>query len=263
MMRSNRGRAGVVLVVSMILAAACGGESTATAGDGPTTTTPSDEAAAPESTAGGGGEATTTAASTTDAADTDAAAATTGGTCTVTVTGDRQESWTFGQDLTSFSTDYWISEDDLRATIDFLGEDITGGSYDEIVARGEPIVTFLSLSCSNPDNLVEGALVTPGNATRAADLPMGPGVYPISGGLFSAEDVAAGAMIANFGVAEEDELYGTIADSGSLEITRWDLDGIEGSFSFDAQQTFVDENPKQVSVSVQFSFICADWFSGC
>ena len=56
------------------------------------------------------------------------------GTCTVTVTGDRVESWTFEQAVTSFSTNYWISEEQLRATVDALGEEVAGGSYDEIVA---------------------------------------------------------------------------------------------------------------------------------
>jgi hypothetical protein len=246
------------LAVVVMLTAACGGESISTAGDGPSSTGSSDQSTGTEPTTAGGGDTTTTTESTSDTA-----AVTEGGTCTVTVTGDREESWTFAQEITSFSSDYWISEEDLRGTIDFLGEDIAGGSYDEIVARGEPIITFLQVSCSNPDDLVEGALVLPGNATRATDLPMGPGVYPITGGLFGADEVAAGTMVASFGVADEDELYGTIADSGSLEITRWDLDGIEGSFSFDAQQAFVDENPKQVSVTVQFSFVCTAQFSGC
>jgi hypothetical protein len=254
-MRHNRVRAGFLLIV--ILAAACGGDSSTTSVIDGSEPAP----AATEPTAAGGG--VTTAASTTDAGSVGGAAPAAGGTCTVTVTGDREESWTFSQDFTSFSSDYWISEEDLRETVEFLGEDIAEGSYEEIVARGEPIVTFLQVSCSNPDNLAQGALVLPGNATLAADLPMGPGVYPISGGLFSAADVAAGEMIANFGVAEEDELYGTVAGSGSLEIARWDRDRIEGSFSFDAQQTFVDENPKQVSVTVQFSFVCAATAGGC
>lgn len=255
-------RAGFLAIVLLIVAAACGGESSTTAVIGAVTTEPSDQAPGSGPAPTAGGDTATTAAGTTDAGD-NGGAAPVGGSCTVTVTGDLQESWTFEQDLTSFSSDYWISEEDLRATVEFLGEDITEGSYDEIVARGEPIITFFQVSCSNPDNLAQGALILAGNATRATDLPMGPGVYPISGGLFSAGDVAAGAMIANFGVADEDEVYGTIADSGSLEITRWDLGGIEGAFSFDAQEAFVDDNPKQVSVAVQFSFVCAGAFSGC
>jgi hypothetical protein len=183
------------------------------------------------------------------------------GTCTVTVTGDREESWTFEQAVTSFSTDYWMSEEQLRATVDALGEDVAGGSYDEIVARGEPIITFLSLSCSNPETLLEGALIMHTDATRASDLPMASGSYPISGGLFDAATGPAATMIADFAVADG-EVYGTVADSGTLEITAWDGTRIEGTFSFAAQQTLAD-TPKDVHVDVTFSFVCEATMSGC
>jgi hypothetical protein len=230
--------------VLAVLAAACGGGTSSPNSDGGATTVASQSTTSPES-----GDGATPATTTGVVAGGD------DGSCTVTTSGDRQDSWTFPQAVTSFSTDYWLSEENLRETVEFLGEDIAGGSYDELVARGEPIITLLSISCSDPDNLIQGVLVTPGNATRAADLPMGPGSYPISGGLFDAGEVPAGAMIADFSV-NEDELYGTLPDSGSLEITRWDLDRIEGSVSFDARQSFVDTDPKQVSVAVEFSFRC-------
>jgi hypothetical protein len=183
-----------------------------------------------------------------------------GGECTVTVTGDREDTWTFAQSVYSVSTDHWMSEEELRETVAALGEDVFGASYEELAARGEPVVTFLSLSCVDPDQLLQGASVSHSNATTKADFPMGPGSYPIAGGLL-AGDIPAGTMFADFN-ADSDELYGTVAGSGSLEITRWDLARIEGSYSFDATEAFAD-NPRQVRVSVTFSFACAGWFSGC
>lgn len=251
--RGVRVRGWALLAVLTLLTAACGGETTPAAGERPTTTDASEQPTT--STAPSG--AVETSGSTTSAPEPSTPG---GGECTVTITGDREEVWTFEQAITSFSTDYWLSEEDLRSTVEFLGEEITGGSYEEITGRGEPIITFLQISCSDPDNLIQGALVLPTNATRATDLPMGPGTYPISGGLFDA-DGEVRTMIADVSV-NEDEVYGTAPGSGSLEITRWDLDGIVGSFSFAAREAFVDD-PQDIEVMVQFSFVCREWFSGC
>lgn len=184
-----------------------------------------------------------------------------GGSCTVTVTGDLDLELSYDQSIYSMSSDYWTSDEDLRATVETLGEDIAGGSYDELVARGEPVVTFLALSCQDPDNLIEGALATHTNATRSPDIPMGPGVYPILGGLGSAGDDAPGSIIAGFGT-DDDTLWSTADNSGSLEITKWDKSAIEGSFQFDAEELFV-ESPRLIHVLVEFSFLCGGLHTGC
>ncbi len=183
-----------------------------------------------------------------------------GGECTVVVTGDREDTWTFEQSVYSVGSDYWMDEQELRDTVEYLGEDIAGGTYDEIVGRSEPIVTFLSVSCVDADDVGRGASITHTNATHRTDLPMGPGSYPIIGGVFDANGPAA-TMIASLGVGT-DEVYGTVPESGSLEITRWDLERIEGSFSFQAVEGLVDQ-PQEVSVTVEFSFVCDGWFGGC
>jgi hypothetical protein len=185
---------------------------------------------------GGRDGATSTAASTTtDGSSTSdgggqPSASNDGSECTVTLAGDRDDTWTFPQAATSFSTDYWLSEEDLEETIEFLGA-AAGGTYDEIVERGDPII------------------------------PMAPGSYPISGGLFDA-DGPAGTFIASLSVDEE-VLYGTVDGSGSLEITRWDLEAIEGSFTFEVREAFAEDDPEEITVRVDFSFVCRDWFSGC
>jgi hypothetical protein len=253
--RYSQNGAAVLSLVLVILGPACGGGRAAT----PTDATPTTPLTAPATTASGegGSTASTSAAAPDDVRD---AVPTASGGCTVAISGDRDESWTFEQAITSFSTDYWLDEEELREVIEFMGEDITGGSYDELVESGVPIVTLLQISCSDPENLIQGALVTHTNATLTSDLPMGPGRYAISGGLFDA-DGPAGTMIADLSV-DEDEIYGTIAGSGSLEVTQWDRERIEGSLSFAAREAFVDD-PREIEVTVSFSFVCREWFSGC
>lgn len=243
----------------MCFVAACGGDGTSSTEAATTVTT-----ATPGTTASGDGSdsgaSLTTSTTTPTIPPTNSATKPGGGECTVTITGAREEAWTFKQALTSFSSDYWLSEADLRDTADFLGEDIMGGSYDDLVARGEAIITFLQVGCSDPENLIQGAVVAHTNATRADDLPMGTGTYPISGGLFDA-DGPAGTMIADLSVSEDD-LYGTIPGTGTLEITRWDRDAIQGRFSFAARQAFVDD-PEEIAVTVTFFFECTASYSGC
>ncbi len=210
----------------------------------------------PTETAGGSQAPATPAETTTTAVSGSAG----GGSCTVTVSGDLELELSFDQSIYSMNSDYWTSEEDLRGVVETLGVDIAGGTYDELVANGKPIVTFLALSCQDPDNLVEGALATHTNATLRSDLPMGPGYYPIIDGMAGA-DGAAGSIIAGFGLAD-DSLFQTTADSGSLEITRWDRSEIDGSLNFDAEEIFA-ETPRKIHVAVEFSFRCGPWHSGC
>lgn len=241
-------RPGVAALLLSLVVAACGG------GGDPIADT---AGAAPDTEPGA---VVTTPVTTEATVGTVDAGAPAGGTCTITITGDREETWTFGQSVYSVASDHWMSEDELRGTVEALGTEIAGGTYEELVDRGDPIITFLSTGCVNPDDLIHGATVTHTNLTKSSDLPMGPGTYPIIGGFFDASGPAA-SVIAEFAVSA-DELYGTVAGSGSLEITHWDLDRIEGSLSFDAVESFVDA-PREITVSVTFSYECKGWFSGC
>lgn len=204
----------------------------------------------------GSGAAATASDSTTTTGAVDGSASDEGqppgaGECTVTITGDREDAWAFeaGANRLGVATDYWFSEEAVREAIEEVGL-----SYDEFVESGEPLVSFLGIYCSESDDPMEpGAGVSIGatRATRAADLPMGPGSYPIIG---ETPDGPAGAMGALVSVPGE-EIYETDADSGSLEITRWDTDGIEGSFSFTATEMFA-EVPTEIEVAVEFSLVC-------
>ncbi|HSJ72267.1 MAG TPA: hypothetical protein VLA29_11555 [Acidimicrobiia bacterium] len=250
MLMSGRQVAGVLAIC--LFATACDGgtaDPTTTEAGASTTSTTLDQAETPATT---GTTMTSSSVTSTSPSAADL------GSCTITLSGDRDDTWTFTESVYSLTSDYWSSEEELRSTVEFLGEDVAGGSYDELVAAGEPIITFLTIGCLDADDLIRGAKVTHTNASRSSDIPMGPGSYPIDGGLFDA-DGPAGTMIADFNVSS-DELYAS--GSGSLEITQWDSNVIEGSFSFPASEMFVDD-PRVVDVTVTFRYTCQSWHSGC
>ncbi len=174
--------------------------------------------------------------------------------CTVEITGDSEETWTFeaSANRVGIATDYWFSDDAIREAVEELG-----GSYDEFIEKGEPLVAVLGVYCSasnDPMDPGHGVHVRATNATRATDLPMGPGNYAIVGGGTVIDDGPAGMVVADVTMIG-DELYETIADSGLLAIDRWDIEGIEGSFSFTALEMF-SEDQKEIGVTVQFSIAC-------
>lgn len=238
-----------LLVVVGLLMVGCSGE-TGTDAD---TTAVSDTASGATESDTEAPESTTTTGDT-DGGSADEGAASGPGECTVVVTGDREDAWTFegGVNRVGIATDYWFSDDAIREAVEELG-----GSYDEFIEKGEALVAVLGVYCSESDDPMEpgqGVDVRATNATRATDLPMGPGSYAVVGGGTVIDEGPAGTVIADVTVIE-DEIYETIADSGSLEITRWDIQGIEGSFSFASREMFA-EDPKEIDVTVQFSLVC-------
>lgn len=98
-------------------------------------------------TASGAPESDTAAPESTTTGDTDGGSADDGAAsgrsqCTVAVTGDREDAWTFesGVNRVGIATDYWFSDEALREAVEELG-----GSYDEFVDKGEPLVSFLGI----------------------------------------------------------------------------------------------------------------------
>lgn len=183
--------------------------------------------------------------------------AATAGSCTITITGDRDEVITYPQSFYSLTSDHWTSEDELRQLLELFESE---ESLEDIVARGEPAFTFFALNCVDPDEPGDGVVVTHTNATTRDQLPMGAANYPVSGGLFDADGPAA-TVIAAFSIGEE--LYGTVEGSGALAITRWDLEKVEGRLTFDAVEIFAEGTPLEITVTVEFSFSCTAQFSGC
>jgi hypothetical protein len=177
--------------------------------------------------------------------------------CHVDVTGGLEASWDGPDDDAAVTTDYWYSEAELLQQVEIFAEEGTDPEA-ELATKletGEPIFSLLLMNCPGPDG---GALTfTHSSATTRATLPMGPGTYPLGGGLVGGEEGPAGTMsvlVVMPGEAEADSVWMPEGE-GTFEITRWDNSGIEGSFSFGVAQSFVDP-PRQATVNGTFAFTC-------
>jgi hypothetical protein len=247
------------LISISVLVAACGG------GTGAETT-------APETTgSGGGGEVerpeptSTTSSVEEEETGSEAAEAASGGDagngeCTITVTGDIEDTIIYPQSVFTFSSDYWASEEQKRDIVEFLGEDNVGGSYEDLVARGEPFVGWFLYNCVDPEDAGAGVIVLPTNETSSDQFPMGPGTYEVTGGLFDTTGPEA-TVITSFAVTTEEQ-FEPVPGSGELVISRWDTEALEGTIGFDAVESFAEGEAREVNVMVEFTVQCSPGFHG-
>jgi hypothetical protein len=185
-----------------------------------------------------------------------------GGECTITVSGDVEDTIVYPQSVFTFTSDYWATEDELREIVEFMGEDNVGRSYDELVSRGEPIIGWFIYNCVDPDDPAGGVIVLPTNGTSPQQFPMGPGTYEVSGGLFDATGPVA-TVISNFGVSSEEQ-FDPVPGSGELTISRWDTEALEGTITFDGVESFAEGEPREINVMVEFTVMCSPVFhSAC
>jgi hypothetical protein len=258
----------LAIVAALAVFGACGGDDDESSDASPTgveTTVDddsSDESVAPDDEAD---EADITvpdseAADTTEAAD---EADASGAGCNVDVTGEFETSWDSPDDATAVLSDYWQSDEELKAVLDAMNQ-AGGGNVDvdaqiaEAEATGKPVLGLLLMNCSGPD----GALVTFTHAisTTRSDLPFGPGTYAIAGGFLSGADVPANSILALAsmpGEAQGDTIWGFDEEAapGSLDITTWDNSTLEGTFTFPVTESLTD-TPRKAVVSGTFAFSC-------
>lgn len=130
-----------------------------------------------------------------------------GGTCQVDVSGDEAASWTGSGGTMALNTDYWLSADQKQ-------------SYGDAF--------YFVVNCQGMGGFL-GFLA--GTTAEQATIPYGPMDYTLA-----AAD-AAGTSDQPIGVAitidGSDAGYG-LAQPGTLSITRFDAEGIAGTFSFTA-----------------------------
>lgn len=216
------------LLVSSLVVAACGGPaSTTTTGDAGTTTPTGAGTTAPPTALEDGG-------------------------CLVVVGGDDERSWTAPDEGEVFASDHWQSEGELRVLYDFLAIQ-DDPSFEEIQEAGLAVFSFFSMSCVGVGGDTVAIFVS--DATTRTHLPMAPGTYPISGGLFGAGDLPPGEFSASYLPATA-SMWGE-EGSGSLTIDAWNRSRIIGSFTFVAEERFIAD-PRVVEVSGTFEFECRD-----
>lgn len=175
-----------------------------------------------------------------------APAGTAAGKCTFTATGDMSVSVEGiatkqppnGKAMAS--TDYWMTDAQLRAGLETMVGLDSKKSKAEIAAKvdeamkQEPKVMLLLINCGDEHGSV---ILGPGKDSKYANVPMKPGKYPI---VNSAKAGEFGAMI-NLRPPGGHQSF-SVAEPGTLEITKFDLTGIAGTFaikgkSFDGKQT--------------------------
>jgi hypothetical protein len=241
MRRTGWAAAVALLLMAAALVAACGGGSD-DGDDGGDGTGDGAASATPTSTVSDGGDASDGGGTAGD------------GECTVTMSGAMDESWTYPQAVTSFSTDYWLSDDALEAVADVSEE-----SFDDQMARGAQIVTLFQLSCTDPTTFTDGVYMAVTNDTTRSEIPMEAGSYAITGGLVDATG-PTGTVFAE-AVFDSDETWETVPGSGGLEIASWESGDIEGTLSFDAHPR--SDATQTLHVEASFHFVCQVWFDNC
>jgi hypothetical protein len=179
------------------------------------------------------------------------------GECEVKVTGDVQTSWKADGGADAVGSDYWLSDDDLRKALEFLASgsgDAKKKEVDEMMKR-DPRFFILLLNCIPSDSTKGSLTLSPSNEAKYADVPYKAGEYVIGkGGVLGGTDdpKAFGALFAT-----DDETLWQVSEDGTLKITKWNSDGIAGSFNFKAEEGFVTSGtPKKVSVEGTFDFGC-------
>jgi hypothetical protein len=150
------------------------------------------------------------------------------------------------------STDYWLSDDQLRTALRVMG-DLGKASaaekdkkLDEAMKK-DPRFMLLMLNCLADDG---GVILSPGGKAKYADVPMKPATYP----LVPSDKAKAGEFTGMFHLSPggKRESY-TISDAGKLVITQFDRKAIAGTFSFGATQR---KTSKHVTVNGSFRYLC-------
>ncbi len=180
-----------------------------------------------------------------------------GGECEVNVTGDVTVSWKGDGGADAVGTEYWMSEDEIKEALEFLatGSEDEQKQQVEEAMKEDPRLYILLLNCTSTEDRGQNITFSPSAEARYADVPFEAGDYVIPvGGLFGGTEGAKEFGIL-FGV-EGDDLW-KVSEAGEFKITRWDNEGIAGTFNFKAEEALADGTPKKVSVEGSFDFDCS------
>jgi hypothetical protein len=142
----------------------------------------------------------------------------------------------------------------LRSLAELGNEDASDEELDRLVDESmaeDPRLFILIINCYNGNEFTVS--LNPSVDATYADVPFEPGTYTIAGGSAIGSDASSTEFTALVTIG--DGLY-DLSEPGQLVISRWDEEGIEGSFSFAATESFAEGAPKNVSVEAKFEFDC-------
>jgi len=180
--------------------------------------------------------------------------------CEIAVTGDStvriaaEEPRDTAQGKLAASTDYWLSDAQLRMAVDTMqsiGSKLTAAEKQHKVDEGmkrDPRFMVLLISCLSDEG---GVIFSPASGSKYAHVPMKAGTYSI----VPTSRTRPGEFTAMFHIATRGkrESY-AVAEPGKLVVTRFDRRGITGTFRFKAEQR--GKGNKKVDVTGSFSYAC-------
>jgi hypothetical protein len=155
-----------------------------------------------------------------------------GGSCEVSVTGDKQIEWTAGGTVGDVASSYWFDDRDRS----IMGDDF-----------------MLILNCTDFDG--NAVSIVAGTAADETTVPFGPGTYEFtSAGAMMGDDPLGVLMV----LADSETNWGIADEGGSVTIDRFDETTIAGTFSFTAEDTLAqisgDASEGTIQVTGSFDF---------
>ncbi len=152
------------------------------------------------------------------------------GSCSVTVTGDKEVSYEGGGTVADVLMSYWLTD----AETELLGDDFT----------------FL-FNCSGPSG--DSLSIFNSVGGTAETIPQAPGAYPLTGGL--AGDGLFSALVT---IADSETNWGVTDEGGTIDITRFDDERITGTFTIPMEDTLAElsgaESEGEILVEGAFDF---------
>ncbi|MBI5948288.1 MAG: hypothetical protein HY875_09130 [Chloroflexi bacterium] len=253
-MKRHYGWFGIFALLVLALAAACGGGGDDDSdSDGGDAGSPSGTAAPGKTTDGSKATATSKSGS-----------STAGKGCDLTITGDKEISvkTAFSATGSGAGTDYWISDDEMRAALLALVKAGNAGISDadakkkvDEEMKNDPRIFLLIVNCVAPKPDDVSISFLPGGDSKYADVPFGSKKYTIAAGGTLGGDVKPGQFSVLFTIGDH---FFNVAEDGQLNITKFDASGIAGTFSFSAKENefLATGTPLKVKVEGKFDYPC-------
>jgi len=149
------------------------------------------------------------------------------------------------------TTDYWQTEDQLREALHVLAGLDSKKSKDQVDAEVEtnmkrdPRFMLLLINCGSEAGSINFG---PGKNSKYADVPFKAGKYALTGDAKAGE---IGAMI-NLRPPGKHQSF-RISEPGELDLTKFDLTGLTGTFTFKAKSF---DGKQAVEVRGSFDYPC-------
>jgi len=149
------------------------------------------------------------------------------------------------------TTDYWQTDDQLRTALHVLAGLDSKKSKDQVDAEVEadmkrdPRFMLLLINCGSDTGSINFG---PGKNSKYADIPFKPGKYPLTGDAKAGE---VGGLI-NLRPPGKHQSF-RISEPGELDLTKFDLTGMTGTFTFKAKSF---DGKQAIEVKGSFDYPC-------